>query len=219
MIKDQVTYNIAVCSCYNCNIQSRNKLSLSHPILNHNTDILNWNSSIVLPWREILDEMILRVVLVAWAVFSSILQALLWVYWKIYSQLLWEYIFQFTPRRAWSFITVTTVDIVTNITTLTSVTSPITFTGVATVTTVDTATTAISVTTFTTFKAVTTVTVLTNVTSATTLVNITSITTVTTVTTGRLRGYRELKISCYFGWGKGGLVYSNMQWDNIESNT
>ena len=29
MIKDLVTFNIAVCTCYNCNIPSLNKLSLS----------------------------------------------------------------------------------------------------------------------------------------------------------------------------------------------
>ena len=43
------------------------------PDSSHNTDILNYNSSIVLPGRAILEELILCIALVAGAIFSSIL--------------------------------------------------------------------------------------------------------------------------------------------------
>ena len=45
----------------------------AYPDLSHNTDILNYNSSIVLPGRAILEELILRIALAAGAIFSSIL--------------------------------------------------------------------------------------------------------------------------------------------------
>ena len=60
----------------------------------HNTEILNYNSSFVLPERAILEELILLIALAAGAIFSSILTALLVVYWKIYPKLYWEYILQ-----------------------------------------------------------------------------------------------------------------------------
>ena len=66
------------------------------------------NSSNVLPWRAIFEQLILLFALAAGAKFSSILPALLGVYWKIYPQLHWEYIFQYTPSRAgpiWENIT------------------------------------------------------------------------------------------------------------------
>ena len=47
-----------------------------------------------------MEELILLITLSAGAIFSSILAALLGVYWKIYSQLYWEHIFQYTPSRA-----------------------------------------------------------------------------------------------------------------------
>ena len=75
-----------------------------YPDSSHNTDILNYNSSIVLPGRAILEELILRIALAAGAIFSSILPALLGVYWKIYPQLYWEYILQYTPSRAGSIL-------------------------------------------------------------------------------------------------------------------
>ena len=69
-----------------------------YPDLCRNTDILNNNSGIFLPGRAILEELILCIE--AGSIFSSILPALLWVYWKIYHQLYWVYIFQYTPSRA-----------------------------------------------------------------------------------------------------------------------
>ena len=51
------------------------------------SDILNFNSSIVLPGRALLEELILCIALLAGAIFSSILLALLGVYWK---QAYWE---------------------------------------------------------------------------------------------------------------------------------
>ena len=57
-----------------------------YPDLSHNTDILNYNLSIVLPGRAVLEELILRIALAAWAIFSSILPVLPGVYWKIYPQ-------------------------------------------------------------------------------------------------------------------------------------
>ena len=50
------------------------------PDLSHNTDILNYYSSIVLPGRAILEDLILCNALADGAIFSSILQALLGVY-------------------------------------------------------------------------------------------------------------------------------------------
>ena len=47
-----------------------------------------------------MEELILRIALAAGAIFSSIFPALLGVYWKMYPQLYWEYIFQYTPSRA-----------------------------------------------------------------------------------------------------------------------
>ena len=63
-----------------------------YPNSSHNTDILNYNSSIVLPGRALFEELILCIALAAGAIFSSTLQALLGVYWKIRPQLYWEYI-------------------------------------------------------------------------------------------------------------------------------
>ena len=71
-----------------------------YPNSSHNTEILDYKSSIVLPGRAILNELILRITLAAGAIFSSKLPALLRVYWKIYPQLYWEYIFQYTFSRA-----------------------------------------------------------------------------------------------------------------------
>ena len=68
--------------------------------MSDNTDILNYNSSIVLPRRSILDELVLRIALAARAIFSSILPALMGVYWKILPELYWECILQYTPSRA-----------------------------------------------------------------------------------------------------------------------
>ena len=53
-----------------------------YPDLTHNTDINN-NSSIVLPGREILEELIFRIATAAGAKFFSLLPALLGAYWKI----------------------------------------------------------------------------------------------------------------------------------------
>ena len=63
-------------------------------------DTPNYNSSIVLPMRAILEDLILRFALAPWVIFSSKLPAVLGVSWKVYPQLYWEYIFQFTPRGA-----------------------------------------------------------------------------------------------------------------------
>ena len=52
-----------------------------YPDSSHNTEILNYNSSFVLPERAILKELILRITLAAGAIFFSILPALLVVYW------------------------------------------------------------------------------------------------------------------------------------------
>ena len=43
-----------------------------YPDSSHNTDILNYNSSIVFPGRAILKELILRIALAAGAIFSII---------------------------------------------------------------------------------------------------------------------------------------------------
>ena len=51
-------------------------------IRSHNTDILNYNTSIVLPGRARLEELILRIALAAAAIFSSTLPALLGMYCK-----------------------------------------------------------------------------------------------------------------------------------------
>ena len=51
--------------------------------LSNNTDILNYNSRIVIPGRAILEKLILRIAMAAGAIFSSIFPALLGVYWKI----------------------------------------------------------------------------------------------------------------------------------------
>ena len=68
-----------------------------YPDSSHNTDILNHNSCIVLLGRAILKELILRIVLAAGALFSSILPALLGVYWKIQPRLYWEQIYSTLP--------------------------------------------------------------------------------------------------------------------------
>ena len=47
-----------------------------------------------------MKELMLHIAVAAGAIFSSILLALLGVYWKIYPQLYWEYIFQYTPSKA-----------------------------------------------------------------------------------------------------------------------
>ena len=60
----------------------------------HNTDNLNNNSTIVLPARAILEELILGIALAAGAIFSSILPALRGVHLKTYPKLYWEYILQ-----------------------------------------------------------------------------------------------------------------------------
>ena len=54
-----------------------------YPDLSHNTEILNYISSIVLAGRAILEELILRSALAAGDIFSSILPPPLRVYWKI----------------------------------------------------------------------------------------------------------------------------------------
>ena len=71
-----------------------------YPSSCHNADILNYNSSIVLPGRAIFEELILCIALAAWTIFSNILPAPLGIYCKIYPQLYWEYIFQYSPSRA-----------------------------------------------------------------------------------------------------------------------
>ena len=45
---------------------------------------------------EQLEELILCITMAAGAIFSSILLALLGVYWKIYPHFYWKYIFQYT---------------------------------------------------------------------------------------------------------------------------
>ena len=45
-----------------------------YPDLSHNTDILNYDSSIVLPGRAILEDLILRIALAAGAIFSILFQ-------------------------------------------------------------------------------------------------------------------------------------------------
>ena len=49
-----------------------------YPDLSHYIDILNYNSSIVLPGRAIFEELILPIALAAGAIFSSILPVLYW---------------------------------------------------------------------------------------------------------------------------------------------
>ena len=53
-----------------------------YPNSSHKTDILNYNSIIVPPGRAILEELILHIALAAGTVCSTILPALLGVYWK-----------------------------------------------------------------------------------------------------------------------------------------
>ena len=53
-----------------------------YPDSSQNTDILSYNSIIVLPVRAILEELILCIALAAGAISLSILQPLLGVYWQ-----------------------------------------------------------------------------------------------------------------------------------------
>ena len=60
----------------------------------------NYHHPLVIFLVILLEELILCNALAAGAIFSSILPALLGVYFKIYPQLYWEYFFQHTPSRA-----------------------------------------------------------------------------------------------------------------------